>query len=219
MYFTIGKPKSINELKSSHDYIKNVSRDRIEIAIIDDEPFQYLEILRNHNFHIRPFEDIADIKAVHAYPIVLCDIKGVGKSFHSKYEGAHIIDEVRKHYPSKIIIAYSGHQFDPSFNKYFQMCDFVLKKDIDSDNWVENLDNAISKAMNPITQWFKIRAYLLEKDVPLNSILKLEDDYVEMFFKKKESFPSNKTLNTLSDDVKSVILNFTSSAIFKLLVG
>ena len=219
MFISIGRPKNILELKTIGIPYKGTDRERIPIAVIDDEPFEYLDILRHHDFNIKTFNDITDIKAVHTYAIVLCDIKGIGKAFNSKFEGAHIISEMRKYYPAKIIIAYSGHQFDPSYNKYFQMSDFVLKKDIDSDDWIEKLDEALRIAVDPINQWYRIRDYLLSHEIPLYTLLKLEDEYVKRILNNTSKFPSDKILTSLPQDVKTVLLNFTSSILFKILIG
>lgn len=220
MFIPIGRPKSIAELKNSISEFTAKDRIKIPIAVIDDEGFNYEHILRTHDFNIRVFDDVEDTKTVEAYAIVLCDIKGVAKKFNSKFEGAHLISEIRNYYPAKVIIAYSGHSFDPSFNKYFQMSDYVFKKDIDSDDWIEKLDKAIKEAVNPIYQWKKMRKFLLEKDVDLYHILRLENEYVKAFQNHESNlFPSKPVLKSLPEDIKTVILNFTSSIIFKFFIG
>src|SRR4051794_31715072 len=102
MYLVLGGPRSINDLKGHNREFTANDRSRVEIAVIDDQEFPYLELLTRHGFRLRHFKDIDDIQAIHAYPIVLCDIKGVGKHFQSRYEGAHLISEFRKRYPAKI---------------------------------------------------------------------------------------------------------------------
>jgi hypothetical protein len=175
--------------------------------------------LQRHNFLLKQFRDIEDVRAVHTYPIVLCDIKGVGKHFQSKFEGAHLIAEIRKHYPAKVIIAYTGHQFDASYNRYFAMSDFLLKKDIDSDEWIESLDAAIQTASDPIIRWKRLRNYLLEKDIPLIHLMKLEDDYVCKMSKHEDKFPSGKLLIGLPDDVKDILVDFTKTMLVKAIAG
>lgn len=220
MFLHIGQPHQISELLLHQLNYDATKRNTIPIAVIDDEEFRYEESLRNHDFNLRVFKDIEDIKAVQPYAVILCDIKGVGKSFHSKFEGAHIISEIKKYYPAKIVIAYSAHQFDPSYNKYFEMSDYLFKKDIDSDDWVEKLDEALKGAINPIYQWKKIRNYLLENEISLFQILKLEDEYVKTVLSKgRHQFPSQKLTGTLPKDIKTVVLNFTSSLIFKVIIG
>jgi hypothetical protein len=217
MFFIIGKPKALSNIKAS--YVPPIKSDRSnsKIVIIDDEDFKYLDTLRSHDFNVTHLRDIEDFKAVAEYHIVLCDIKGVGKTFKSKFEGAHVIGEIRKLYPFKVIIAYTGHLFDPTFNKYFQVSDYVLKKDIDSEEWVEYLDRAINKAIDPIEQWGRIRKYLLEKDVSIINILLLEDSYVRSILQRTNLFPDDKVMKTLSSDVKDVLKEFTAHVLAYLI--
>ena len=88
MYWLLGSPKSVNELRVLKSAVAATNRQQVPIAIIDDEDFTYLDILQRHDFLLKQFRDIEDVRAVHTYPIVLCDIKGVGKHFQSKFEGA-----------------------------------------------------------------------------------------------------------------------------------
>jgi hypothetical protein len=134
-------------------------------------------------------------------------------------EGAHMISEIRKHYPFKYIIAYSGHQFDPSYNKYFQIADKVLKKDVDTDTWIESLDDAMRSALNPISQWLKIRKFLLEENVPLIRVIRIEDEYVNTMIRKEPLFPSRKATQSLSSDIKSVLQSFAGSILFRIITG
>lgn len=188
-FLMIGRPKYIGDLRDLQTGYSKTERGVAEIAIVDDEEFPYLEILTRHDFRLKALGDITDIRAVAEYPVILCDIKGVGKHFGSSFEGAHLISEVKKKYPAKVVYAYTGHQIDPSFNKYFRFCDAVVKKDISSDEWVEQLDKAIQLATNPIDQWLRLRTYLLRCDIPLQHLLILEDDYVTKVMERTLTFP------------------------------
>ncbi|TBT24273.1 hypothetical protein D5E80_23540 [Vibrio parahaemolyticus] len=144
MVYVLGKTLELSALKGvdqEHDFKRNVA----DILCIDDQGLKYEGIIRHHGFSIRVLNDIEDIRQVSDYPIVICDIKGIGSKFNSPFEGGHIIQEIKKHYPQKIVVAFSGHQFDARYNKYFKMSDYVLTKDIDSDEWIEVLDEIIKK--------------------------------------------------------------------------
>ena len=71
MYVSIGRPKSISDLKQQVRTLEPEKFSQVPIALIDDEPFAYLEILRNHNFNIRVYKDIEDLNLVRSYAIVL----------------------------------------------------------------------------------------------------------------------------------------------------
>jgi hypothetical protein len=195
-------------------------RNIVDILCIDDQGLEYEEIIRHHGFSIKVLSDIEDIKAVESYPVVICDIKGIGKSFKSPFEGGHIIKEIKKYYPSKVVVAFSGHSFDTKFNKFFKISDYVVSKDIDSDQWVEMLDKIVKDIISPAEQWKRMRQYLIDSDVSTKIILQLEQEYIEAVLNKDESkFGKEKTLNSLQQDVRGVLQGFIASLIFKLVIA
>lgn len=218
-FFYIGNPKSIKDLDINSLKIKGIDRIKIPILVIDDNKFEYLDHLKNHKFEMTYFEDIQSIESVQGYEIILCDINGIGKIFSSKYGGAHVISEIRKKYPFKTIIAYSGHSHNADYNKFFQLADFSVKKDIDGDEWVEKLDKAIDIATNPKNRWIKMRDFLIENDVSLFKIVKLENEYVKSVAEGKalDDFLGKKLSKEFNPDVRAVIQSFTTSVISKLI--
>jgi hypothetical protein len=220
-FITIGKPKSIKELDVPFLKIKGIDRIKIPILVIDDNPFEYLDHLKTHRFDLTYFDDIPSIESSKEYEIILCDINGVGKNFKSKYQGAHVISEIHKKYPFKTIIAYTGFTHDPTYNNFFRMADFTVKKDIDGDEWIEKLDAAIELTTDPKKKWVKMRNHLMENDVSLFEIVKLENEYVKCILAGKglENFPSKQLSKEMNQDVRAVIQSFTASIIFKLIFG
>lgn len=208
MYIMYGKPQSIADIKD-HSLVFNANiRNQIPIAIIDDQVFAYESLLKEHSYNIKHFDDVSDIRSVEAYPIILCDIKGVGKVFKSKYEGGHLIREIRSFYPYKVIYAYSAHQLDPSYNKYFQSADKTLKKDIDLEEWITYLDEALKMVIDPAFLWKRLRLTLLDEGVAISEVMKLEDQFVSYIREKKPQFPDKKYSTNLSDNAKSILLGF-----------
>ncbi|HHT0929185.1 hypothetical protein [Raoultella ornithinolytica] len=215
----LGKCYELEELNKVIPYQVS-NRNLVPIVCIDDQGMQYDQILINHGFNLRVLTDITDIRAVSDYPIVICDIKGIGKSFGSKFEGGHIIEEIHKNYPAKILISFSGNQFDARYNKFFKLCDYVLTKDIDSDQWVSVLDDTIKKVTTPIAQWKRMRAFLYEKNVSTRKVFELEQEFITAIITKdKSKFATNKTLDNLSQDTRTVLTGFLSSLLFKLVIG
>ena len=219
MVYVLGKTLELSALKGvdqEHDFKRNVA----DILCIDDQGLKYEGIIRHHGFSIRVLNDIEDIRQVSDYPIVICDIKGIGSKFNSPFEGGHIIQEIKKHYPQKIVVAFSGHQFDARYNKYFKMSDYVLTQDIDSDEWIEVLDEIIKKITCPIEQWKQMRQYLINKNVPLKTIFLLEQEYIQAMQQKDATkFAKEKTIKILPSDVRAIIQSFVASLIFKLVIG
>jgi hypothetical protein len=219
MYITFGTPRSIHDLNTASYQLSKPRRIDIPIIMIDDEEVPHLEEIRHHGFNLSHFKEIEQIDSLSAFEIVLCDIRGIGKKFQSKYEGAHVISEIRRVYPFKIIIAYSAYTFDPSYNKFFRLADDILKKDLGIDEWVERLDGAIELAINPVLKWEKIKLYLQSQKIGSIDLVKLEDEYVRLFEKKIKigSFPSKKVKNNLNEEAKQVLQSFLTSMIFKLI--
>ncbi|WP_154859222.1 hypothetical protein [Cyclobacterium xiamenense] len=220
MFYHIGQPKNILDLNLPQLKLQSVERKDVKMALVDDEPFEYLEDLKFHGFNIAYFPDVEAIESLLAYEVVLCDIKGVGKKFKSKYEGAHVMRELNLKYPFKTIFAFTGYSYDPTFNSYLSVVDNVLKKDIDQDEWIEALDLAIKLSTDPIKRWYKIRDFLLSRDVTLFNLTKLENEYVRILLNKEDisNFPSNRATKGMPQDLRSVLQSFTASLIFKLLI-
>lgn len=214
-----GKTHELSELENLNresEFRRNI----VDVLCIDDQGLEYEEIIHHHGFSIKVLNDIEDIKAVESYPVVICDIKGVGKSFKSPFEGGHIIQEIKKYYPSKIVIAFSGHSFDTKYNKFFEIADYVISKDIDSDQWVELLDSIVKDIISPTAQWKRVRQYLIDNNVSTKTIFQLEQEYISAVLGKDPSkFGQTKTLNLLQQDVRGVLQGFIASLIFKLVIG
>jgi DNA-binding NarL/FixJ family response regulator len=219
MYYIFGSLKQISALKVIARPPIGTLRPQVPIVVIDDNGFLYLDVLRNHGFRITELRDVNDVRTVEPYPIVVSDIRGVGGAFKSQYEGAHVLAEIRKHYPNKILLVYTGQQFDATFNRYFALCDGSITKDAESQQWVEVLDNAIATFLDPIGQWKKLRSYLIALDVPTIRLAELEHQYVSAVLKKQAPFQDQGKLIDLPQDVKNVLLGVASSYVFKWLAG
>ena len=151
MYFSVGSPKTISDLKL-RPADANVARRATEIAVLDDEPFVRTEQLRTHGFLVTELGgDLKSVSQIDRYPIVVCDVRGVGKSFGSAAEGAHVVSEIRKAYPDKYLIAYTGMTYDVIVTEKLQAAsvDKIMQKDAAVDAWVQLLDTAIKEVTDP----------------------------------------------------------------------
>ena len=213
------KRYTIKDLNTPSRKIKSASRDRFKIAIIDDEDFVFLEELRKSGFDIRKYDDALDLQMFDSYPIIICDIKGVGKDFKSPMGGAFLIRELKKKYPLKAYAAYTGSTYDISINNYLEGVS-IIKKDIEIDDWCIEIDNLIRNISDPKEVWLKIRDILLKEEVDLISLANLEDEYVDLILNKKgdfHNFPSAKKENTLNPDVRAVVQSLVAGIILNTL--
>ena len=213
------KRYTIKDLNTPSRKIKSASRDRFKIAIIDDEDFVFLEELRKSGFDIRKYDDALDLQMFDSYPIIICDIKGVGKDFKSPMGGAFLIRELKKKYPLKAYAAYTGSTYDISINNYLEGVS-IIKKDIEIHDWCIEIDNLIRNISDPKEVWLKIRDILLKEEVDLISLANLEDEYVDIILNKNgdfHNFPSAKKENTLNPDVRAVVQSLVAGIILNTL--
>lgn len=192
-------------------------RRQIEILVIDDEEFTVGKRLEANNFRLTYKKDIANVKDVSEYQIILCDIRGVGVELDSKYEGAFIIKEIKVNYPTKQVVAYTGSNYDASYNDYLRYADEIVKKGLDAEEWIDILDEEIDKCIDPIYQWKKVRTKLLENGTSILDVAKLESEYV--FSVKKRSFDSfEKLANQMSPQGSKFIKDLLSSAAISVIL-
>lgn len=198
-------------------------RDQIKIGIIDDQPFVARNNLKNHGYDFYELGDIKSITEVAPYPIILCDLMDVGLQFNKTKQGAAIIREIRKNYPSVLIAAYSG---SPATTQPVQLArdlaDAFIKKDAEIDEWVDQLDKLIAKATDPRYLWRRTRTALINMDVDTRSILRLEDAYVSAILSGDRSFSTVKQVmnsKSVNGIASNIVLNLLSSAIFEVIAG
>ena len=210
------------KILKSIDYPSLGERKQYNIAIIDDQVFPLHDSLRKHGFTLTKFTDIQDINELKSFEIIICDIRGVGQSFQSKYEGAHIVKEIHRKFPNKYLIVFSGSTFNVEYNKFFNLSDKTVKKGTDLSEWVVILDNAIKELINPYKQWEKTRLFLQENEIDSKLLLKFEQAYIKSIIKKNAKYFNNAingnrsvmsneyisfSLNSLSSFVTSVVSN------------
>lgn len=185
--FIFGKKYGLDDLTTIRNSIR-VDRTAVQIAVIEDITFPLLEELRRHQFNITLFADIERLSILNDFDIIITDIRGVGKHFGSKLEGAHLIEEITKQFPNKYLIAYSASRFEMTLNKYFNMCDEQKKKDTDVHEWTTTLDKAISDINDPVFQWEKTRQILIKQKFSSEYISKIEKAFAKSVIKRDNKY-------------------------------
>ena len=216
----IGKKYSIADLNTSRNALSSIDiKSRIPILIIDDEDFVYKEDLRDEKYNVTCVKNIEDLNAVEAYPIVICDIKGVGTQFDEEKEGAFVVRELKKKYPFKQLAVYSGSDY-----KLELMSDLegvvTIKKGAKLDMWRPYCDELIRRASDPKENWKTLRDYLLKKDVPIEEVMKLESNYVDIYNhrpKDMKLFPEEDLFPNLSQDIRGVVQSMIAGGLLYLM--
>lgn len=214
----IYKLSDLNTTKRAFDSLS--ARSKIPVLLIDDEGFTYLDELRNEKFNITSIRDIEDYNAVEAYPVVICDIKGVGHKFNKEKEGAYVVRELKKRYPFKQFAVYSaGADYNVESMNDLEGIKRI-KKDVGMDMWCTYIDEMIRLASDPIEIWKTIRDFLLNKDVPIKDVMFLEDNYVDIYINRPQdmnNFPNPKKYPSLGEDVRTVVQSMVAGGLLKLL--
>lgn len=192
-----------------------IDRNGIKIAIIDDMEVPYLESLRRSGYNVRHYKDIEDFDMLKAYSVIVCDIKGVGKHFGSKLEGAYIIKEARKLYPEKYIIAMSSAVYKINVAKVIGVADDKIVRDTDLDRVSDAIDTAVSTMRSNRLRWLRLRDNLLNiHNVDMHDVWLIEQDFIQAMLKKdKSKLEKSKAINHVNDLVKGLLINFISGMI------
>ena len=187
-----------------------------EILVIDDQEFDYLNDLQKYDFKIRKINDITALSDVEAYPIVLCDIRGVGKFLNSKYDGANLINQLRVKYPDKIIIAYTAESYEADFEPFLSNADEVIAKGTCSiESWASLLEKYVKGLADPVKQWERTRKKLFAAGVSTVEVAKYESEYVKAI--NNGSFESFKKLYGAKKPGSNIIIELASSTFAKII--
>lgn len=212
MYFVLGAPKKLSDIATrtpNGDYLKR----EYEIAIIDDNPFGKAGVLMSHGFRIAEIGDIRRIEQVAEYAIVVCDIRGVGQAFASVLEGAHLLSEIRKKYPDKFLIAYSGAESNMAYNDSLRTVDVSVPKDSQTEVWVQNLERGLQEVGDPFKRWIRFRAQLSDRGADAYDLFRLEQKYIEAITKKDAGVLEHVVA---SPEVKQLVVAFAKVAVPQL---
>lgn len=222
MYLQFGTPLKLSEIDQTPELDK--LKREISIAIVDDEVFRYMKELQAHDYHATEIgADISSVKQFEAYSVVACDIRGVAPKFGSHQEGAHLIAEIRKSYPDKYLIAYTGSTFDPSFNQKLLSADSAINKDAPFDFWHTELERALNSVGNPCARWLRFRKSLIQDGLDSWDIFNIEQAFIKAIKSgKAESFDYRKVSKGLTDQqiqLISTIAKVVLPSLLKLAVS
>lgn len=216
----LGRPYSIADLNNPQNALSTIgNKDKFRILIIDDEGFPFLEDFRNEGYSIQCVKYFEDLSTASEYPIVICDINGVGIQYDPYKGGAFVLRELKKKYPFKQYAAYSGFEYDLGILKDLKGVP-IIPKTTDPEPWRSNFDELIKRASNPIENWKAIRTFLLENNVPLIDVLQMESAFVSAFLNKDEKmkdFPNKKDFPNLSQDIRAIINNMVATCVLKMI--
>lgn len=217
MFITFGKPRSISELDKFQLSLKEL-KEKEKILFIDDQPFQRQNALAAHDFKITKIDDLHSLEQVEPYSIIACDIQGIGSSFESSFQGAHVISEIQKTYPDKYLIAFTGASHNALYSEMLKVADLRTQKGADMDAWTGYLELAVKDVGNPRNRWIRMRRYLISEGYDAFYVLKIEQAYIKSIITGNPSYlKSSKLIDLLPDGLVSLIAKFTATAVVELI--
>lgn len=217
MFFYFGTPERLSTIGQETPNLAE-AKSKIEIAVIDDNAFEPRDALLAHKFRISELgPDIRSVDQVSTFPIIICDVAGVGKAFGSPLEGAHLVTEIRKTYPDKFLLAYTGLTYSLAMTNALMAADKRMEKDATSDAWVQTLEAGICEVVNPRSRWIRLRRALLERGVELFDVLRLEQAFIKAVQQKKPDYLSDKAKSLgVSSEIKDLVIKFSATAVASL---
>ena len=220
-------PKSISDLERNRGIMSNMRppaelRKSIKIAVIDDKPFAPEHNLKNNQFQIETFRDIQSINQLAEYPIVLCDLQGVGINLAADLQGAYLIEELKSNYPEKSVIAFTGGSASSNISRRAAAAaDGYLKKDASIDEWRDLLDKHIKNLSDPVYVWRSLRLRLVKEGISPIDLVRLEDAYVSSIKNgataTKSSLEDISRKAALEPSVRKEVTGFLASKAFDLI--
>ncbi|WP_372430481.1 hypothetical protein ACDI08_10610 [Vibrio alginolyticus] len=205
-------------LDSLNSQVTNLSIDRssVRIAIIDDLDIPYLENLRNCGYtNVYHYRDIDNFEMLSSYSVIVCDIRDVGKKLSNR-EGAFIIQQLRKIYPDKYIIAMSSNVFALPIQSYISTADAKIKRDSSPDKILEEIEQGVKTMNSKKLRWLRMRDHLLkEHQMDLYDVWLLEQEFIRSVQNNNRKFFENSKITQHSGDMlKGLLVNFISGIIF-----
>lgn len=218
MYIQIGTPEMLSSIGQESIDLKE-AKSKIEIAVLDDNPFSPKESLITHGFRIKELgPDIRSTDTVASYPIVICDVRGVARAFGSALDGAHLVSEIRKDYPDKYIVSYTGDTYSLPITNALAAADKRLAKDDSIDVWIKTLESALNEVSNPRNRWIRLRAALLSRGVELFHVFNLEQALIKAIRERKPTILESKASTTgISSEAKDLVIKFSATALAALI--
>ncbi len=218
--------KSIEEVDKDLQLLfpkKNLQEVRrsVRIVVIDDKDFSPLQSLQKHQFNIAHLRDLSTIDTVRDYPVVLVDLQGVGRELNPRQQGAHLIREIKAHFPEKYVIAYTGGAAPDLLVPSVETADKFTQKDTSIEDWCELLDEGTLAVIHPAVVWRKNRSRLLDKGVTPFQLACLEDTLVRSLLADPSTVPQSLQLKSarlnLSPDIRAIVGSLVSNALFALI--
>lgn len=205
--------KSLSSIENPDQDFAYLKRNT-KIAIIDDLPFPDFESYLHAGYSVTQFNDLDSFDQLISYPIIICDLQGVGKKFCSSAEGAYIVKEINDLYPDKYVIVASSQASSLKVSEMISSADKKINRG-DGDGLKAAVNDAVKIMGNDIERWRRVRLYLIqEKKMDLFEVWKIEQEFIKAKANKNPDAFKSFVNKHSSDIIKGLLVNFVSGLIF-----
>lgn len=164
------------QIKFSFEELKK----KIKFVVIDDDDIFPVNGFIEFGYNFQKWDklDEAKLKRLHdgEFDVIILDIWGVAKEI-AENDGLDVLQDLKSHNPSQIVVAYSGHSFDLSKNKFWELADEKLSKPTPFIGTQKTIDNLIEKTFTINYHLEKVKSVLASNNL-ITDLNKLEDLFV-----------------------------------------
>jgi CheY-like chemotaxis protein len=167
---SLAKPSSLPEL-----------RKRTKIVVIDDDKNAFpIEALRQEGYTIDYWPEVQSMDRLERgdYDIIVLDIAGVAMKFSPDEDGLGVLQHLKRHNPTQIIVAFSGQSFDLSKQDFFKLADDTMPKPVSILKCKQVLDQLIETKMTVRHLWETLTGLMRSEGIPEKKIAQLEANLV-----------------------------------------
>ena len=122
--------------------IEEIKR-RTQILFVDDESFENrLNEVRDAGWNVRQIQDVTnfDSEDIKAANIIFMDYKGVGLVMTASEEGIGLLKQLKKKYPDKKLVFYSGYSGTIPGHEVHNIADRWIQKHVDTVVYVDLIE-------------------------------------------------------------------------------
>ena len=178
-----------------------------KILVIDDEKDAFpLEIMRNHGYNIVYWEKVRSLAEIERgeFDIIILDIRGVAQEL-SEDDGLAVLEHIKKSNPNQVVVAFSGHQYDLSKNRFWKMADDSLSKPLNVITCKDKIDDLLRSKYSIEYAWESILKLLEPENLSDKDINLIRKKLIK-FVEKDCIGKFNAFMNNITPTCQNIVL-------------
>lgn len=179
--------KSFEDIYFKYSFIE--LKQHLKIIVVDDDDIFPVSGFAQFGYRIQKWDilDASKLKSLKEgdFDIIILDIWGIAKEI-AENDGLDVLEDLKNNNPAQVIVAFSGHSFDLSKNKFWELADEKLSKPTPFIGTQKIIDNLIEKTFTIEYHISKLKKVLNDNNLS-DQIAKLENLFVQ--FKEKNGEP------------------------------